>query len=116
VVAWFLFNSGGEVHPVGQRQPNAFGLFDMHGNIREWCQDRFEAETYAQHASTVVEDPEGPTSGPSRVQRGGNWNCFPPHCRLDFRYSADPLLKDPANGFRVMVPVDAVRELRPHPR
>jgi formylglycine-generating enzyme required for sulfatase activity len=65
---WYVDNSGGKTRPVGQKKPNAWGLFDMHGNAREWCQDWF-----GNYAAGPAVDPAGPPSGSVRVIRGGSW-------------------------------------------
>ena len=64
--------------PVGQFQPNPFGLYDMHGNVWEWCQDWYDADYYANSAHT---DPQGPLSGFSRLARGGSWGFYVRHAR-----------------------------------
>jgi formylglycine-generating enzyme required for sulfatase activity len=85
--AWCKQNSDGNTHPVGQKKPNAWGLYDMHGNVYEWCADRWGV--YAD--SPVTNDPVGPGSGDSRVLRGCFWSIdspdYPPTCasRLCFR-------------------------------
>jgi len=68
--AWYNENSGGKTHPVGEKKPNNFGLYDMHGNVWEWCQD-----WYVKYDADAVDDPSGPAMGANRVHRGGCW-CF----------------------------------------
>jgi sulfatase modifying factor 1 len=67
---------------VGTRLPNAFGLFDMHGNLREWCHDSWKEKSYEK---TLLNDPVGPRSGSYHVIRGGSWNSSPSYARSAFR-------------------------------
>jgi formylglycine-generating enzyme required for sulfatase activity len=69
-MAWYDENSQQMTHPVGAKQPNAWGLYDMHGNVFEWCQDYYDAGYYAQSPAA---DPQGPGAGSLRVKRGGAW-------------------------------------------
>jgi len=66
--AWYSDNSGGTTHPVGQKLPNPWGLYDLHGNVWEWCQDWFDT-----YPGGIALDPQGPATGSTRVVRGGNW-------------------------------------------
>ena len=95
--AWHAGNSAGTTHPVGQKQPNAFGLHDMNGNVWQWCQDWGGA--YPGGPET---DPQGPPSGPGRVNRGGSWHdpAVPAHAR-DWN---GPDLRCGNVGFRVLLP------------
>jgi formylglycine-generating enzyme required for sulfatase activity len=94
--AWCNENSGGQTHPVAKKQPNAWGLYDMHGNVLEWCQDWFRS-----YPSGSVTDPAGPLSGNSRVSRGGNWRMYGMDCRVAQRGSNGPDFKSNDLGFRL---------------
>ncbi len=76
--AWHAGNSSDRTHPVGAKKPNAWGLHDMHGNVPEWCWDRYDERYY--HI-TPVSDPPGSGKGPGRVYRGGGWNHMPTQTR-----------------------------------
>ncbi|MFN0197119.1 MAG: SUMF1/EgtB/PvdO family nonheme iron enzyme [Planctomycetaceae bacterium] len=84
---------------IGSYQPNAFGLYDMHGNLHEWCLDRFDREYY-RHSPT--DDPRGPEKGTSRVIRGGDWYSDGRDCRSAFRYADIPHGRFYALGMRVV--------------
>ena len=94
--AWFTGNSGSKTHPAGQKKPNAWGLYDMHGNVWEWCAD-FKGDYPAES----VVDPKGPGTGSSRIQRGGSWSNFPRACRSTDRSAYSPGIRDYILGFRV---------------
>ena len=81
-------------HPVGQKLPNAWGLYDMSGNVQEWCWDWFGDYPRA------VTDPVGPASGARRVVRGGSWNDYAQDCRSAARSYADPGYRAHALGLR----------------
>ncbi len=94
-VAWYAGNSGSETHPVGTKKPNAWGLHDMHGNVWEWCADRYEGELKGGV------DPQGASSGANRVLRGGSWSDFADNCRVAYRYYRSPSYSFNSIGFRV---------------
>ena len=85
--------------PVGSFKPNAFGLYDMHGNVWEWCSDWY-ADSYANAKN---QDPQGPDSGTLRVLRGGGWGYVPLYCRSAFRIRCNPVYRYHYVGFRVVV-------------
>jgi serine/threonine-protein kinase len=95
--AWFLQNSGGKTHPVGGKLPNALGLYDIHGNAREWCLD-----WYGEYAAGASADPSGPPTGAKRVSRGGNWGARPADSRCADRKSSRPSDASPRIGFRLV--------------
>ena len=84
-VAWYDGNSGSKTHPVGQKQANELGLYDMAGNVCEWCQD-----WYGSYSSGAQTNPTGPSSASNRVYRGGGWDDDAWDCRVSSRFSSAP--------------------------
>jgi formylglycine-generating enzyme required for sulfatase activity len=94
--AWFMQNLGGKTHRVGEKKPNAWGLYDMHGNIWEWCND-----SYGEYPKGAVSDPTGSREGSIRVIRGGGWGDVAASCRSADRDGNGPSFRIFCNGFRV---------------
>jgi formylglycine-generating enzyme required for sulfatase activity len=95
--AWYTSNSGGKTQPVGTKKPNAWGLYDMHGNVWEWCSDWWKRD----YTTTAVSDPTGPAAGSIRVYRGGGWDGPAWICRSAFRGRVRPSDRGIVLGFRV---------------
>ncbi len=102
--AWYDGNSGNKTHPVGAKKPNAWGLYDMHGNVWEWCRDWYDGDYYGKASA---DDPTGPTTGSLRVRRGGSWYGPAKYCRSADRYGRVPGYRNAYLGLRVcLVPGD----------
>jgi sulfatase modifying factor 1 len=94
-VAWFG-DFYGTVRPVARKFPNELGLYDMSGNVWEWCQDRF-----GEYSKRRANNPRGPHKGEYRVIRGGSWYYSPQYCRVTYRANHRPTVKDVGIGFRL---------------
>ena len=106
-VGWYAKNSKFTTHPVGQKQPNSWGIYDMQGNVSEWCLDY-----NGSFVEGEAKDPLGPEKGTDRVIKGGNYNVNAKFCRSAIRLNANPKTKDMKTGFRVaLIPVGSGTEI-----
>jgi formylglycine-generating enzyme required for sulfatase activity len=101
--AWHVFNSHNRTHEVGTKRPNGWGLYDMHGNIWQWCADWYGKDYYANSPKV---DPQGPNAGEERVLRGGCWLHPPRSCRSACRGMDGPSFRNSHIGFRVVLRLD----------
>lgn len=97
-VAWYNSNSKGKTHPVKSKKANELGIYDMSGNVWEWCQDK-----YGKYDRTPQNNPIGPSSGSYRMYRGGSWGDYAGSCRLSFRYYDSPDGCDGYLGLRLVL-------------
>ena len=95
-VAWHDGNSGGKTHPVATKSPNELGIYDMSGNVDEWCSD-----WYGDYTSGAQTNPKGPYDGSSRVRRGGSWDDYVRYCRSSSRFNLNTTYRYLNLGFRL---------------
>jgi formylglycine-generating enzyme required for sulfatase activity len=100
-VAWYYKNSDSKTHPVGQKSSNELGIYDMSGNVWEWCSDWYGSDYYKNSSSN---NPKGANSGTYRVLRGGAWDGSPASCRIADRSISTPAYRYNNVGFRVVFP------------
>ncbi len=98
-VAWHFWNSERDAHVVGEKTPNSWGLYDMLGNVWEWCHDWYDHRYYLD---SPYADPHGPETGICRVLRGGSWNSHWDHIRAACRHGLAPSSKETNIGFRLV--------------
>lgn len=99
-VAWYNNNSNSESHPVGTKQPNGLGIYDMSGNVAEWCQDWYSSKYYS---NSPRNNPQGPSSSLERVPRGGSWYDIKVDVRSTFRFGLTPDRRYDIIGFRLVM-------------
>ena len=97
-VAWYVDNSDNKTHPVAAKAPNELGIYDMSGNVLEWCNDWYSSSYYTSESQT---NPTGPDSGSSRVRRGGSWNYSENTCRVSYRGNNTPSFRYNYLGLRL---------------
>jgi formylglycine-generating enzyme required for sulfatase activity len=103
VVEWFDANAKDSTHPVGYLHPNELGLFDMNGNVWQWCSDYFDEKYYQ---TRPADNPQGPTHGTTRVIRGGSWVNYARVCRVTYRIGTLPNKRFSNDGFRLAMDMD----------
>lgn len=97
-VGWYGNNAGSKTHAVATKNPNELGIYDMSGNVWEWCKD-----LYGTYSSATETSPKGATNGSNRVLRGGSWYFAASACRVANRSGIDPSFRNVASGFRMVL-------------
>lgn len=100
-VGWYVLNSSNITQTVGTKSPNELGIYDMSGNVYEWCQDY-----YGKYMDEEQTNPVGPIQGAERVRRGGSWFNEANDCRVSYRSSLAPTIRSSNSGFRLVLDVD----------
>jgi formylglycine-generating enzyme required for sulfatase activity len=114
VAGWYSGNSESTTHPVGQKQSNRYGLYDMHGNVNEWCADVWDAHAYSRRPGTIEDPIVNSGDGANRVLRGGTWGLYADSCRAAWRGWAVPDFRGRSHGFRVgLFPVQSCQTEQP---
>ena len=103
-VAWYTDNSDSKTHEVGKKKANALGIYDMSGNVFEWCWDCMDWDWSYDSSGypSGTEDPEGPDTGSLRISRGGSWNYGASDCTVSGRYGSSPCRRISYLGFRLV--------------
>lgn len=96
--AWFDKNAGGRPQAVGQKKPNSWGLYDICGNVWQWCNDFYKVDYYPE---SPKENPRGPKEGDTKVVRGGAWKFSDQNCRCGYRYNENPGYVDVCFGYDI---------------
>jgi formylglycine-generating enzyme required for sulfatase activity len=99
--AWYKSNAGGRTHAVGKKKANEYGIYDMSGNVLEWCNDWYNQDFYRH---SILANPQGVVSGSMRSVRGGSWNFIARCAQSAFRAGASPDRAYPTIGFRLVLP------------
>ncbi len=95
-VGWYAWNSGFKTHPVGKKKPNGLGIYDLSGNVWEWCGDKF-----APYSAAEQTNPTGPDTGSTAIMRGGGWRFYVTHTRCTTRRDMPPEFNGSGPGFRL---------------